>query len=467
MRPPKSLRRRLLGGSALLVVGLSVAFVAVSAVREIRFVQAALEQRGRDLADHLARVGRLGVLAHDPTALRPPAAAALEAPDVRAVRFLDGEDNVLLEAGVTPDPSTVQQFVAPVLAAAPDDEEGLDLFGTGGSRQTPVGRVEVVLDTSGVWDHARAALLSGALRLALFLGAGLLGARALSRRVLRPVAALTEGVRLVSEGELHHRLPDAGPAEVAALARAYNEMAAALGERTAELARQKRDAEEFVYIASHDLQSPLISIQGFADRLAGRRGPELSDEQRRWLTRILANGQHMGALIRGLLDLSRLNTRSNTEETVSSRGLVDRSVKTLRDALEDRGVTLVVQEEGWPEVSGDVPRLTAVFGNLIDNALKYLGDDNDAPRIEVGCAAGTTDHTFWVRDNGVGVPEEQRERIFRPLERLKVVDAHGIGMGLSLVRKTVELHGGEVRVESTPGEGATFSFTLPAAGGEG
>jgi len=461
-----SLGRRLLLGSALLVVALSSAFVVLYTVRELRRVEEALTTRGEDLARHLARLGRLGVLAADPSALQPPAEAVLGSPGVVAVRYLDARGATLLERRSAPLSEAPRRFSAAVEAAVADDE-GLDLYATAPARQTVVGRAEVSLDGGGARARARDAMLGGGLLMVVFLGAGLLGAFAVARSVLRPVAALTEGVRLVSRGELDHRLPEAGPAEVAELARAYNEMALALDLRTTELARQRRDAEEFVYIASHDLQSPLISIQGFADRLAGRRGPEMSDEQLRWLSRVRANVEHMGVLIRGLLDLSRLNTRRNPEERIASRDLVERALRPLADGLEARGVDLVLGEGEWPELEGDVPRLQALFGNLIDNAAKYLGEDNADPRIEVGCEPGDEVHTFFVRDNGVGIASEHLDRVFRPLERLKTVDAHGIGMGLSLVRKIVETHGGEIGVSSRLGEGTTFTVSLPTVGGTG
>ena len=461
-----TLGRRLVAGTSLLVVALSAAFVVLFTLREIRDARATLETRGTDLAGHLARLGRLGVRAGDATALAAPAEAILASPGVVAVRYLGASGEVLHAVRRGRAPAVQRLFASPVSTAVAD-EDGLDLYDSASPpRETVVGRAEVILDGGGAEARAKNAMVGGGVLMLLFLGVGLLGALALARGVLGPVAALTEGVRLVSAGELDHRLPQEGPAEVAALARAYNEMAGSLAARTTELARQRRDAEEFVYIASHDLQSPLISIQGFADRLAGARGPEMNGEQQRWLSRVRANVEHMGELIRGLLDLSRLNTRRNPDALVGSRHLVEQAARPLRDVLEARGAKLVVVDAAWPDVAGDLPRLQALFGNLIDNAVKYLGPDNPAPLIEVGCEPGKGRHTFYVRDNGVGIAPEHLERVFRPLERLKTVDAHGLGMGLSLVRKIVETHGGEIAVTSRVGEGTTFSVTLPAVGGE-
>ncbi len=463
-----TLRGRLLVGSALLVVGLSASFVVLFTAREVRSVEAGLDARGRDLAEHLGRLGRLGVLARDRSALRAPAEAALSAPGVLLVRYLvDGAP--LYEGRRGEDAGRV--YRAKVRVAGPTDDEGLDLFDGGGGAQggsaateQAIGVVEVGLDPGGARRGVREALLTGGGLMVLFLVVGLGAAWLLARRVLGPLSELTEGVRGAAEGDLDRRVPAEGPEEVAALGRAYNDMAEALQIRTRDLERQTRDLEEFVYIASHDLQSPLISIQGFAERLHGPKGPELADRQRRWLERIQANVESMGTLIRGILDLSRLNTRRNQAARESSRALLDRAMAGLQDAAEARGAEVTVVGDSWPDLEGDLPRLQSIFGNLVDNALKYLGDDNPAPAVEVGCEVHGQRAEFWVRDNGVGIAQEHRARVFRPLERLQSVDAHGIGMGLTLVRKIVETHGGELTLESELGQGSTFRFTLAVAG---
>ena len=465
-----TLRSRLLAGSALLVVGLSASFVILFTLREVRSVEAGLDARGHDLAEHLALLGRLGVLARDRTALQGPAEAALAAPGVLLVRYVvDGaplyEGRRGREAG--------RVYRARVRVAGPTDDEGLDLFdGTdpvGGSApvaQRAVGLVEVGLDPWVARRGVREALFTGGALMGLFLVAGLGAAWLLARRVLGPLSELTEGVRSAAAGDLGYRVPAQGPDEVAALGRAYNEMAEALQIRTRDLERQTRDLEEFVYIASHDLQSPLISIQGFAERLQGPKGPELGDRQQRWLERIQANVQSMGILIRGILDLSRMNTRRNLSGRESSAVLLDRAMAGLQDMAERRGATVTVVGDSWPEVEGDLPRLQSIFGNLLDNAVKYLGDDPVAPAIEVGCQVHGQRAEYWVRDNGVGIAAEHLTRVFRPLERLQSVEAHGIGMGLTLVRKIVETHGGELTLESVLGQGSTFRFSLPLAGAQ-
>jgi signal transduction histidine kinase len=183
------------------------------------------------------------------------------------------------------------------------------------------------------------------------------------------------------------------------------------------------------------------------------------------LDRVQANVENMGVLIRGILDLSRLNTRRNQGAKESSRSLLDRALAGLQDAAEKRSVAITITGDHWPELEGDLPRLQSIFGNLVDNALKYLGDDNQTPEIEVGCKVEGRQATFWVRDNGVGISADHLERVFRPLERLGSVETHGIGMGLTLVRKIVETSGGELTLESELGQGSVFRFTLPIASG--
>ena len=473
-----TLQNRLLAGSALLVVGLSASFVVLFTLREVRSVEAGLDARGRDLAGHLARVGRLGVLARDRSALRGPAEAALDAPGVLLVRYLV-DRTPLYESRRGEQAGRV--YRARVIVAGPAGDDGLELFDDDAAdrprSQQAIGMVEVGLDPSEADGLVREALITGGGLMMLFLVAGIVAAWLLSVRVLEPLSALTEGVRSAAQGDLGRRVHVAGPEEVAELGRAYNDMADALQSRTTELERQTRelerqtrelerqtrDLEEFVYIASHDLQSPLISIQGFAERLQSGRGPELDDRQRRWLERIQANVENMGTLIRGILDLSRLNTQRNEPAQGSARGLVEGAVAGAQDAAERRGVRISVVGEAWPEVAGDLIRLQSVFANLVDNAIKYMGDEQASPEVEVGCKIDGERGIFWVRDNGVGIAPEYQSRVFRPLERLKSVEAHGIGMGLTLVRKIVEIHGGELTLESELGQGSTFRFTLPVA----
>jgi light-regulated signal transduction histidine kinase (bacteriophytochrome) len=163
-------------------------------------------------------------------------------------------------------------------------------------------------------------------------------------------------------------------------------------------------------------------------------------------------------LINGLLDLSRVGTRGGELVPTDARAVLDRALKSLALAIHDAGAS--VTTGALPTVSADPGQLESVFLNLVSNAIKFRG--TIAPEVHVSAEPGDREWIFAVRDNGVGIDAEYFDRIFVIFQRLHPRDAYpGTGMGLALARKIVERHGGRIWVESEPGEGSTFFFTLP------
>ena len=237
-----------------------------------------------------------------------------------------------------------------------------------------------------------------------------------------------------------------------------------LGEREkliAELERKNAELERFTYTVSHDLKSPLITIKGFLGFLR-------EDAQRGNLERLETDIQRIGDatdkmqhLLNDLLELSRIGRSVNKTETIDMNGMIAEVIELLQGRLSGGAlpIRLSVQED-LPEVYGDRPRLLEVWQNLIDNAAKFMGDQPD-PHIEIG-QAGTSDEgspIFFVRDNGIGIQPKFRDRIFGLFDKLDP-RTEGTGIGLALVKRIVEFHGGRIWVESELGEGATFYFTL-------
>jgi len=223
--------------------------------------------------------------------------------------------------------------------------------------------------------------------------------------------------------------------------------------KSEEVDRKNKELEEFVYIASHDLQAPLVSIEGYVGRLLEEHRAALGEEARRYLMRIQDNGEYMHALIRSLLDLSRLAHRDATREEIRVRALVEEVLESLEPQIRKRKVNVTLGE--LPVVLADRLLLRRVFTNLLDNAIKY-SSVRRRPAIEIGYQDGA----FYVKDNGIGIPAEHRTEIFKALKRLHQVEAEGIGMGLYVVKRIIEKYGGQVWVESKPGSGSTFFFTV-------
>jgi signal transduction histidine kinase len=243
-----------------------------------------------------------------------------------------------------------------------------------------------------------------------------------------------------------------------------------LRQRKGELERLNQEMEDLLYISSHDLRAPLINVQGFANEVSrGMEGlaPYVRDanEATAWradiqesLRFIQTAVTRMDGLIGGLLNVSRIATRTHPSEDVCLRSIAEKTVEAFHYQLEQRAIT--VRLGPLPTVRGDAVRLDQVFSNLVDNAIKYMGD-SARREIEIGMRNGRGVPTFFVKDTGPGIPAESYETVFRLFRRLSSA-VPGEGLGLAMVRKIIEKHGGRIWIESAPGEGSTFCFTLGA-----
>ncbi|NOR44983.1 MAG: response regulator [Candidatus Delongbacteria bacterium] len=214
------------------------------------------------------------------------------------------------------------------------------------------------------------------------------------------------------------------------------------------LARVNQDLQDFMYIASHDLQSPLVSMSGFATIFIDSVSDKLSEEELFPIKRIEANSRKMQDLIKSLLDVSRLNTVKNQFSEVNCNDLLDNIISTLDINIAEKDVNIARKE--LPNMCGDKIRLETLARNIVSNAIKYGGKN-----IEIGF--DESKKAFYVKDDGVGIDPEQLENIFKPGSRLQTVKIEGVGMGLSFCKKVVDLHNGEIWAESEgKGKGTTI-----------
>ena len=226
-----------------------------------------------------------------------------------------------------------------------------------------------------------------------------------------------------------------------------------------ELESKNAELERFTYTVSHDLKSPLITIRGFLGFI--REDIERGNAQRleKDIQRINDATDKMQALLNDLLELSRIGRLTNEPETIQMNTLINDVLELLHGSLHAGNISVRV-EEHLPAVFGDRQRIFEVFQNLIDNASKFMGDQPN-PCIDVG-QAGEMDGkpVFLVRDNGIGIAGIYKEKIFGLFNKLDS-RTDGTGIGLTLAKRIIEFHGGQIWVESEPGQGATFFFTLP------
>ena len=237
--------------------------------------------------------------------------------------------------------------------------------------------------------------------------------------------------------------------------------AAALEKYAAELARSNDELQQFAYVASHDLQEPLRSIVSFVQLLERRYRGRFDEDADEMISYIAEGGNRMQVLINDLLAFSRISTRGRAFAPLSLDEAVDDAVLDLRTLIAESGA--VVRYGGLPTVLGDRGQLVQVFENLIANAIKFRRPDA-APEVTV---SAVRDRKMWhvmVADNGIGIEPEYFDRIFVIFQRLHTRDVYpGTGIGLAIVKKIVERHGGRVWVDSVPGEGTVFHVTLPVA----
>ena len=308
------------------------------------------------------------------------------------------------------------------------------------------------------------ALLVGAGLIAGLTGAALLFS-GLIASMRRPLEELVEASGRLAAGDLNTRVKIGGLSETAALGAAFNEMAAELQRRAGERDQLETMKDEFVLTASHELRSPLTSVQGFAELLMLERD-KLTTRQADTVEIILDNTRHLVRLLNDLLDLARSDTgRLTIKPTPTDAGaLVEDAARTMRSQTEAKGQSLHLRVDlNLPRISVDRDRIRQVLVNLLTNAHEYCPE---GAAISVTAERHDAEVVIAVNDDGPGMAEDQIEHIF---ERFTRGDAGltqhvgGTGLGLAISRSLVELHGGTIEALSKPGRGSTFRVRLPVS----
>jgi light-regulated signal transduction histidine kinase (bacteriophytochrome) len=227
-----------------------------------------------------------------------------------------------------------------------------------------------------------------------------------------------------------------------------------------QLKSSNEELQRFAYVASHDLQEPLRSIISFTQLLERRYRGKLDEDADEFIGFIVEGGNRMQRLIEDLLQLSRVETKAKPLSPTDAAEVVADALRLMETPIREAEATVTV--EPLPTVMADAAQLAQVFTNLVGNALKYRRPDVP-PEVRISAEREGRFWRFFVEDNGIGIEAEYFDRIFVIFQRLHTRDEYeGTGIGLAVVRKIVERHGGRIGVESTPGEGSTFTFTLPA-----
>jgi len=302
----------------------------------------------------------------------------------------------------------------------------------------------------------------------------------LARGMTRPIQVLASGAARIGAGALEERIEVQTNDELESLAEAFNAMAAQLresyvgleqkiDERTEELAQANsllaavsQHKSEFLSRMSHELRTPLNAIIGFSDVLLSGSYGTLNEKQRDYLQDVLTSGQHLLLLINDILDISKVEAGRMELEltTFSLREALQSGVTIVRERATLHGMTLSVTcDEGLDMIQGDARKIRQVIFNLLANAVKFTPDGG---RVEVTARALDGEARVSVRDTGVGIAREEQTHLFEEFRQTTSARGReGTGLGLSLAKRLVDLHGGRIWVDSALGKGSTFTFTLP------
>jgi signal transduction histidine kinase len=340
--------------------------------------------------------------------------------------------------------------------------------------QLLVVRADKVRDLNGA---ARRSTWAMVLQVGGVVLAGMLLLLALTRLVIGPIEQLGRDARKVAAGDLRHVVRGHGSPDLARLGADVDAMrlrilaeveqlsdaTADLERQTEELARSNSDLEQFAYVASHDLQEPLRKVSSFCQLLQKRYSDQLDERANEYINFAVDGAKRMQDLINDLLAFSRVGRTTESFEPVDLGEIVDDVVGVLDPAIEAAGATVTVGE--LPVVMGDRRLLSATVQNLVANALKFRGEA--PPTVDISAARGDgPDGPEWVvtvADNGIGINPDYGEQIFVIFKRLHgKAEYAGTGIGLALVKKIVEFHGGRVWLEAHPPPGSTFKLALPA-----
>lgn len=437
---------------AAATLGTVVVMTAVHLWREIDSREQATRLRAEIAARTLAKAVEPVMAANNTAALAGIVAQAISDEEILYTKIVDRQGRPVYNPWLNREPTGLLVVTAPIGEAA-----------------NPLGVVHVGIAQASMSK----ALMQGVfLDLAIGIVAVLaaIGASFVaSGPVRQSLKDLNAFVKRVAAGESRGGRLDSELSEVDRVATALNDLVRRIEEAQAAVARAQKEwkaaqkeMDEYTYVISHDLKEPLRGIEAFSKFLVEDYRDRLDEEGRHRIDVIRTSALRMQRLINDLLKFSRMGQQKNPFTPVGLNAMLMHVRVNLQYALDAKKVDLRVNK--LPTVMCDATALTEVFHNLISNAIKY--NDKPHPVVEVGCEerpnphSGEPEYVFHVRDNGVGIKAEYFEKIFQIFQRLQR-DDEGTGIGLTIVKRVIEWHGGRIWVESEVGKGTTFYFTLP------
>ncbi|MYN45840.1 EAL domain-containing protein [Pseudoduganella sp. FT93W] len=479
-------QRQLMLIAASSILGLAV-FSALMNAREanVRMRDYYIGQ-GQRIAENLARQSTLALLFHSPENAREVVSTTLAFPDVSAVQIMDAQQRVLVSETPAGQPALHAPGIAlPARPSLISEDSRSWLFAApvfgGQAESSPLdpqdvrpqvqGYVQVQIAKSTL-NSLTNSLLLGNLVLTLSFAVLVLGVgRLLTRHMIRPLNALSELMRRAEAGESGMRARPSGPRDLIDMAQAFNQMMVVLEQREREL-KESRDAAinlaqlkaQFAATVSHEVRTPLNGVVGMLDML---RETRLSARQQELVDVAWNSSNTLIELINNILDFSKLEAGKLTLEpnTFDLPALLDQVIELLEPQASQKGLRLSWQAAGElpRHVTGDAMRLRQILLNLIGNAIKFTARGEISVSLHVSGDAGAMRLHCSVRDTGIGMSADVCQRLFHAYVQPETGTTRrygGTGLGLAICKQLVELLGGQISVESNPGQGSCFSFDM-------
>lgn len=486
-----SFRTRMRIGIILVIVLITSLSVTVSIYRQGRQLVDEMNHFGEYIALNLSKNSVLGVLSEEQENLLQPLKATLADKQVfgtyvysaegKVIGQMQRQDYFLKDMDVakqlamtksadgkvfiletqTQAGKLLRSYLAAVLIERSDD----DIFSAETSKSQFGGFVRVDMNLDEFFAKKTATLRERLFLIPIYILIGIIFSILVENNISKPLRKLQSAAALIGEGDFSKKIEANSKDEIGSLANSFNNMSQRLSKTITQLNNSKEKLEkanqelhDFTYIVSHDLQEPLRKIHSFGQFLLEDCYDQLSDEGKDYVNRMQKAAIKMKDLIQDLLRLSRIGTAEVSFQPVEINEVLNSALDDLSVAIVESKAEVVIGK--LPTVNGQAILLTQLFENIIGNALKYRSDDR-MPRIEINCEYNNGRATFSIKDNGIGIEDRFKEKIFGIFQRLHTTEKYqGTGVGLALCKKIVQRHNGEIWVESTAGQGTTFYFTL-------
>jgi len=464
----------------LALVVLTVALVGMFLLRQQdQSLRAEMTKRGLTIAENLAAGAKSSLLTNDQLSLNVLAKDALKDTDVVYVVIADQDGRVQAHSDVTLIGKALERpaGLAPLRDqllisryTSPAHGEVIDFAVPLIFSKVAVGALYLGFSQRSIEASLTAMRQQAILITVVMLLVGVVGAAGLSTLMSRPIFRLVDGTRQIAAGKLDVSLPVTSRDELGLLTESFNVMARNLRDkdlfedqaRQAEIA--SRHKSEFLANMSHELRTPLNAVIGFSEVLLARMFGELNEKQEEYVNDIHTSGRHLLSLINDILDLSKIEAGRMELELVSFDVplALENALTLVRERANRHGIALeLTVEPGLQSIVGDERKFRQIMLNLLSNAVKFTPDGG---RITVKAVTADGQAAISVSDTGIGIADVEQDVIFEEFRQATSSSprkSEGTGLGLALTKRFVELHGGTIRVQSTVGEGSTFTFTLP------